>query len=710
MRQIESKKLATIILLCAIGVAFFEISYAHAIVAESITFVVNKVSWVIFELAANLLSLLLKGLNLAINMTASTDVSVVQSTWKIVRDFTNMFFILIMIAMAFSMIFKVSWLAEYDPGRIMAQFIIAALLINFSLVICGLIIDGTQSLNSIFITAIGDFGDRMGQFLRPGQWFELTNRDILNTPQLFFAGIMVFIVDFSLLVALVFAFIRVPFLWLLTILSPLALLASVLPSTKKGYQSWWHYFIGWNFFLPIFLAVLYLGMIVLSQQDTVISSIITTSAGSTALPLVAGLNITIQTLFFYALVAFMLIGGTNAAIKGSLIAGVGAVNGAQWAKNIVLRQTGIGAFQAAGKKRLEEIEKEGYGRIPGTQAKLFGGPAPFTKLAERAFLEKQTLIAKNIPVEKKKLEEEQRSIEELRTIMQTDKGYRGLAAGELLLKDKKLKVGEVIELRKRYADLKTPRNVAERGFLERAQAQLDDMAENNKFKDEKEFQQAVENLAPDGTDGFLRKAKKGNVNPLWVARIVADNNKRKLEKGDETDPEKIKELQRTAAQILEDNFKQLGIKEFVSFSKKTLSALTKKYTYDDGKTRVEIDPSPALMKWLTAERIAGVEKQASDEKREALEKVLLQATINTSQERARQLASAIAHEQGEREKLSNQGLEGRTLQDRTKGIERTIVTYFKEQREADLRQENARKRLDELHERERVAAAQEPTT
>src|SRR3989344_9561108 len=66
------------------------------------------------------------------------NVTIVQTSWAIFRDFANMFFILILIIIAFATIFD--W-QNYNWKGLMAKFIIAALLINFSLAIGGFLID-----------------------------------------------------------------------------------------------------------------------------------------------------------------------------------------------------------------------------------------------------------------------------------------------------------------------------------------------------------------------------------------------------------------------------------------------------------------------------------------------------------------------------------------------------------------------------------------
>src|SRR3989344_542465 len=91
-------------------------------------------------------------------------IQVVQTTWALVRNFSNMFFILGLIIMAFATIFDVS---RYNFRTLIVRFLIVALLINFSLTIGETIIDWTQSLSSVFLTAMGSYGNLLGGPLDP---------------------------------------------------------------------------------------------------------------------------------------------------------------------------------------------------------------------------------------------------------------------------------------------------------------------------------------------------------------------------------------------------------------------------------------------------------------------------------------------------------------------------------------------------------------
>jgi len=166
-----------------------------------------------------------------VSVRAGGDIPVVATTWKILRDFSNMIFIILLIYMAFATIFDHG---KYTFKDMIVRFMIVAVLINFSMVIGLLIIDAVQVLTNIFLGSIGNIGDRLGQYLSPGQLLPSGTISAASLAggglvSLLFAVILSSILLFSMLVALAFAFIRVPIIWALLIVSPLAWMSHVLP-------------------------------------------------------------------------------------------------------------------------------------------------------------------------------------------------------------------------------------------------------------------------------------------------------------------------------------------------------------------------------------------------------------------------------------------------------------------------------------------------
>src|SRR4030043_186386 len=77
---------------------------------------------------------------------------VAQTGWGMSRDFANLLFILFMVVVAFATILR---LERYGAKQLLPTIIIIALLINFSFVICAVIIDFSNLTATIFINNAG---------------------------------------------------------------------------------------------------------------------------------------------------------------------------------------------------------------------------------------------------------------------------------------------------------------------------------------------------------------------------------------------------------------------------------------------------------------------------------------------------------------------------------------------------------------------------
>lgn len=292
---------------------------------------------------------LVKLLQATLYFKVDAEFPVVKDMWKIVRDFANMLFIVVLIAVAMGTVFNVKSFGFGDldlGGGFLMQFLIAALLINFSLTIGGLIINGTQVINDTFLSSIGNFENRLGSVLNPAVLIGLspdTTSTVKVTAQiaanltqnmviqLFFTLILAVILLFSLIVPVIFTLVRIPMLMILLVFAPGAWLLGILPGTRQFSKQWWSQFWGWNLFLPFYLLVLYFGLYFLSYQKTILESIDRTGgAGITGFS-----NIALSTIFFYFVAAMVLVMGTAAAAKASFLGGTSAGRVAGWARGKV---------------------------------------------------------------------------------------------------------------------------------------------------------------------------------------------------------------------------------------------------------------------------------------------------------------------------------------------------------------------------------------
>ncbi|HWA64531.1 MAG TPA: hypothetical protein VG866_01600 [Candidatus Paceibacterota bacterium] len=341
-----------------------------------ITFLITSLNSIIIQL----ISVVLRVFNFALYLRAFNDMPVITGTWTILRNFSNMLFVVLLIWMAFATIFDSS---KYSFQKMIVRFLIVAVLINFSLVLGGLVIDACQVLTNVFLAAIGNPADKLGQYLSPTSLVGLTPGDSgsIYDIDVFSAGaisaIMRLVISamflFSILVATFFAVIRIFVIWGLLIISPLAWMANILPGTQKQFYRWWGMFFGWNLFLPVYLFFLYLTLFFLSQRGEITKQIgfkiASDSQSALDKGLIAGLtnSASFSLLFFYIFAAVMLVMGAVWAMQlttawtgdNTFKKGVG------WATNLVKRIPlpgggSLDSYQYAYNKRREQFQKQGF--------------------------------------------------------------------------------------------------------------------------------------------------------------------------------------------------------------------------------------------------------------------------------------------------------------------------------------------------------------
>jgi hypothetical protein len=213
----------------------------------------------------------------------------VLSGWRFIAGLTNLFLILIFVAIALSYILKIE---TFAAKKALPRLIIVAILINFSLVFMGVFVDIAQLILKGILSALGGglFGNAtitlsmslallliiyaigfsvyLAVGLIPGAnvaaalvlalmattvllpWFILS---II----LLITAIVLSLIFFTLFVFFVF---RIAIVWILAIFSPLAFASAILPQTQKYWQKWLNALIEWLSFGIIVVLLAGLGL------------------------------------------------------------------------------------------------------------------------------------------------------------------------------------------------------------------------------------------------------------------------------------------------------------------------------------------------------------------------------------------------------------------------------------------------------------------
>jgi hypothetical protein len=245
----------------------------------------------------------------------------VTTGWVIVRDLANMFFILVLLIMAFGTMLGVD---QYSyKNKALTRLLLMAVIINFTRTICGILIDFGQVVMLTFVNGFkeaagGNFtsGFAIDKILlsNPGAPSNITDATSIVT-SMCLALVMVVA---SLVIVLIFVFtllIRIIYLWCLVILSPIAFLMKAVPSSKASsfYAKWWSLFTENVVVGPVLAFFLWLSLLVMSGDGGITSdwNAQAKDAGSGSSAVIVGVSAAgaFDTLYQFVIAIALLLGG-----------------------------------------------------------------------------------------------------------------------------------------------------------------------------------------------------------------------------------------------------------------------------------------------------------------------------------------------------------------------------------------------------------------
>lgn len=275
----------------------------------------------------------------------STPNCIVQMGWTFCRDLTNILFVAILVFIAFAYILRLDALGQIKKS--LPRLIIVALLINFSVTFVGIIMDVSQFFintfsNSIDFSAVfgnlGGFWGDFGKSLISAKILDISTQieKIIQAVVMIFFNLMLGTVLFLYFFIFI---IRIIMIWVLTILSPIAFAANILPQTKGYWSQWLKLLFQWAFVGVYAFFFLFLGFYLMSNLTD------PNMVGPPAGDLAFGMTTILQKIFPYLVVIIFLYIGFNAAVKGGPM-------GADIAMNIASAVGGAAVgFGAAGMRR-----------------------------------------------------------------------------------------------------------------------------------------------------------------------------------------------------------------------------------------------------------------------------------------------------------------------------------------------------------------------
>ncbi len=209
-----------------------------------------------------------------------------KTTWGVIRDIANMTFIFVLLYAGIKTILG----QEKNSQEVIKNVIIAAVLMNFSLFLTGIVIDISNALSVTLYDAIApgvaSKGFDLGQaglsnafmeHLRVQSLFKAVGgvsiNGIITTGIM--GTIMLVITSFSFFAVAIMFIIRYVVLLLVMILSPIYFVSLALPkgTDMDGYKKQWlDALIGQAFFAPIYLLITWIAVQVMGGIFTVLSS------------------------------------------------------------------------------------------------------------------------------------------------------------------------------------------------------------------------------------------------------------------------------------------------------------------------------------------------------------------------------------------------------------------------------------------------------
>ena len=162
--------------------------------------------------------------------------------WTILRDLSNMLFIIVFLVIAFATILKIR---SYGYEALLKKFLIVAILINFSRTIVGFVIDIFQIIMLTFVAAIKDIAaGNVVTGLGIGNWDQFSNtieqqsNFLTVVAAALLLAIMMLITVIVIGMFIVALTVRIVQIWIYVVLSPLAFFAYTFPAGQKYFNDW----------------------------------------------------------------------------------------------------------------------------------------------------------------------------------------------------------------------------------------------------------------------------------------------------------------------------------------------------------------------------------------------------------------------------------------------------------------------------------------
>jgi hypothetical protein len=284
MRKINSKKLLAFSLPLILVAGIFLFGPSVSAEADWAGKLVGGVINIFISALGLILILVIKVLISIAGYQHFIDSQAVVLGWVIVRDICNMFFIVILMIIAFGTILH---LENYSYKKWLPKLVLMAILINFSKTICGLLIDVAQVVMITFVNAFKDVGGaNMTDILGIDGIVTMAkgNEDLgfWAIVGAYVLGLIYMIVALIVITTMMMILVmRLVMIWIYVVLSPLAYLLSAFPGGEKYALQWWSEFTKNLIIGPVLAFFIWLSFAALQTGNSINTAQLADISGAT---------------------------------------------------------------------------------------------------------------------------------------------------------------------------------------------------------------------------------------------------------------------------------------------------------------------------------------------------------------------------------------------------------------------------------------------
>jgi hypothetical protein len=256
-------------------------------------FIANQLSKLFADLFSGIFLFLINFLIGVSQYNSFLGANVVTIGWAVTRDIANMFLVVALLVIAFATILNIN---SYQASSLLKQFFFSAILVNFSKMICGVLIDASQVVMMTFVSGFAETaGGNFVRLFKIDGWLQLalgtaksqapgSGSGAVDSAATFatwvassdfftgiatniFTAIISFIGILAILSLDIILVVRIVTIWFLVVAAPIAFVAKVLPVTKGFSSQWWSAFMKQLIAGPLVAFIVWISLASIAVSD-----------------------------------------------------------------------------------------------------------------------------------------------------------------------------------------------------------------------------------------------------------------------------------------------------------------------------------------------------------------------------------------------------------------------------------------------------------